>query len=84
MENIVFHGDDGAPYSATGRDLVPGFEFVDHRLPAFLTRRLRTKQHEIHHPYQEGHHDEKRPETGTGSGLEQIQIKHVMNHLGCL
>src|SRR5205823_12078318 len=83
MENIILDGDNGTAYAAAGGDLVPGFELTHHGLPTFLARLLRPYRHKIRCPQQDGEKEKHRRSTAAPRSLEQIEIEHALNHLGC-
>src|SRR5579871_1892226 len=59
MKSVVFHGNNRSTDTSAGRHLIPGFEIVDHLLPALLPPLLRENKENIKNADHQNHHDQR-------------------------
>jgi hypothetical protein len=78
MDRIVFEGDNGAPQSAAGRNLVPGFELIEHTLPFFLAALLRKNQKEVENGKNEDQWGNAEPPHTAATSLHRQKRLHVL------
>ena len=85
MNAVILERHNGSPQPTTGRDLVPGLQFVQHSLPFFLLPLLGQDQEKIENGEDKYEWRDSEPSHATATGLYRQYVLHARRGLnGCI